>query len=601
MKKFYFALLLLVFGVACSNAQDEGKTALAEKVNKYLQAYQETGFSGTILMAEGSQITLNKGFGYINDSTKVKASPQSVWTIGSITKPLTALAILKLEMLEKLKTSDPIKDHIEGLKGHIGDITIHQLLTHTSGLTEYSGRDNEMLDTDGFIEFINNSQLKFSPGETFAYSNVGYTMLGIIIEKVSGLEYEEFLKQHVFDPAGMSKTGYILPNWDENNFAVGYTSRGTWGNLYQKNGYKDGISWNLKGNGGIMSTAEDIYKLYLALRAERILSKEAKEKMYGKYIQAPGDFSPFNEKSKGYYGFGWGMTESAAFRPIIMHGGSNDVFEAAYMYYPEDDVFYFIASNRTSKNAVPAILAIDKIISNKKYDLPKAEVIPDEEITKNLEGEYTFPDGSIFTIVQSEKPTLIEGSLTVRPLDKQAYLKIIGEKIDGNLEQKIEDFIKNVVEKGAKNDAYSISVNLDSKPKSTNDEGIDIVNGTNETKPLKDQLNDFWEEQLAENGTFSDYNIWGTVGVGDRYWVQARLVFEKKEVFINFFISQDDGEIKRFSNTHRPVGLLLKPKTTYKYQEVNSGGFYEFIINKSGSVKIKTKLKGEKLIATKTN
>ena len=132
------------------------------------------------------------------------------------------------------------------------------------------------------------------------------------------------------------------------------------------------------------------------------------------------------------------------------------------------------------------------------------------------------------------------------------------------------------------------------------DENEDVLIGVDE-RPIAKQLAAFWEEQQIERGEYTDMNIWGAVGIGDRNWVMVGLEFEKGFIFMNFSLGQEDGEIKRFSVRDRPIGLILKPISDNKFQEANSGGEYEFILNPSSrNVRIKSILKKEKLAATKT-
>ena len=389
--KFVFTLLACWCIISCTRAQADDPSSLSQKLDVYLKAYEKIGFSGAVLLAEKGQVTLHKGYGFADDENKVKASVNSIWTIGSITKPITAAAILKLEMLGKLKVTDEVRKHLSGLEDEVGMLTIHQLLTHSAGLREYSGADHSSMNTEEFIEFLNTYPLINKPGTQFAYSNVGYGLLGIIIEKVSGQPYEHFIYTNLLQPAGMVQTGYSLPEWDHQYFAKGYRPSGElWGTPYAKNKYSnsENISWNLKGNGGLLSTPMDMYHWYKALQGESVLSKEAKAKYFAEQMKTPDEFSPFNDKSPGYYGYGWAVTKSSDYKGIIMHGGSNDVFEAGFMFYPEEDILLFMASNRAKHPSSRALLDFDKMKGGKAYKIPTLKKDYQLEIKCILQWKY---------------------------------------------------------------------------------------------------------------------------------------------------------------------------------------------------------------------
>lgn len=578
--KFLFTLMTCWCTVSCTNAQTDSNLSLSEKLDNYLKAYEKVGFSGAVLLAEKGKITLHKGYGYADDNNKTTASTNSIWTIGSITKPFTAAAILKLEMLGKLRVEDQIDKHISGLNKEIGNITIHQLLTHSAGLREYSGSDNSSMSTDKFIDLLNYYPLINEPGSQFSYSNVGYTLLGILIEKVSGQSYEAFIKTTLLQPAGMEKTGYSLPTRYHPYFAVGYHASGTpWGTPYAKNKYlnPEQISWNLKANGGLLSTPMDMYHWYRALQGENILSEEAKSKYFAEQMETPNDFSPFNDRSPGYYGYGWAVTKSSDDKTVIMHGGSNDVFEAGFMFYPEEDIFLFMASNRAKHPASRALLDFDKMNGGKAYEIPvsKKDYELEEDIIANYLGQFKIEDGSRIEIGRGDGD--FSNWLTVTPLDKGAYQKIVGKTMKPTDQTPYRSFIQEVIEQSKAGLPYSVMMPTGRKrsKRKKNDSDQEVILGKPD-KSIEESMSTLWGERTDLFGDFKELEYWATVKVHESFWVYHKLHYERGAMYVLHVIR--DGEIKRISmKENKPFALFLKPlNSSHKFREVNNEARYNF-------------------------
>jgi CubicO group peptidase (beta-lactamase class C family) len=315
------------------------KDSLGTKLDNQMRQIAEKGFSGIVFVVKNGHIEFDKGYGLANKEKKTPYSAETVFDIGSITKQFTGAAILKLEMQRKLRTTDKITKYFEDVPADKADITLHHLLTHSAGLIDVLGRDYERMTRDDLIKKALASKLKSVPGEKHKYSNLGYSLLGAIIEIVSGNSYERYLHDNLFKPAGMKQTGYVLPKWKTENLAVGYKKDGSrWGTPTDQLWDKDGPFWNLRGNGGILSTAGDLYKWHQALADEKILSKEAKEKYFAPHIaEEPGGDS--------FYGYGWVIQKTRRGTNLIWHNGGNPYFFADFRRYVDDKVVVIVATN----------------------------------------------------------------------------------------------------------------------------------------------------------------------------------------------------------------------------------------------------------------
>jgi CubicO group peptidase (beta-lactamase class C family) len=307
------------------------------RIDAFLSELSQRGFNGAVLVAHGKDI-FKKGYGFSDKENQTPCTPQTVFDIGSVTKQFTGAAILKLEMQGKLSVNDRITKYFDNVPADKQSITIHQLLTHSGGFSQSLGDDYTPLTKADFINDALQSKLLFTPGGQYEYSNVGYSLLAAIIEKTSEMTYEQYLNRNLFKPAGMNNTGYKLPNWNETDIAAGYNSDIRWGKPNEKPWGDSGPYWNLLGNGGILSTVEDLYKWHVALLGDRILDRAAKEKYYKRYIEeGPGAGS--------YYGYGWAIFPTPRNTWLITHNGGNGMFFCDFLRYLDEDVTIIVLCN----------------------------------------------------------------------------------------------------------------------------------------------------------------------------------------------------------------------------------------------------------------
>ena len=326
-------MLLLSFSFLAGSAQ---KNEIPEKNWALVRSYieQQTNFSGMVMLGTNGEIKINQGYGHADRENKIPFTDQSLYTIGSITKPFTATAIMLLYSKGKISLTDPIDLYFNNVPADKKQITIHQLLTHSSGLPGAIGDDYEAIDDITFQQRAWTQPLLFSPGTGYEYSNVGYSLLGMIVEKSSGEKYSTFLENHIFQPAGMRTAGYQNPDADYNQLVHGYTQDGAdWGTSHDKKWNGDEPYWHLKANGGILMSAKDMYQWYLALRENKILSPELLK------LQT----TPFVDEGGGsYYSYGYAVDQEGE---CVQHNGSNRIFKADFRWFPKKDFFFFSASN----------------------------------------------------------------------------------------------------------------------------------------------------------------------------------------------------------------------------------------------------------------
>lgn len=304
----------------------------------FLEEAAGDGFTGAVVVARGGEVLHEAGYGRIDPDEERPVTPETVFTVGSITKQFTAAAVLKLEEMGKLSVSDPIAKYLEGVPEDKRGITIHHLLTHQAGFPGAIGDDLERVGRDEYVRRALATPLQSEPGAAYDYSNVGYSLAAAILETVSGRPYEDFLHEHLFAPAGMMDTGYHRPGWDPARLAHGVKDDGSdWGTIVEHTFTDGGPGWHLLGNGGIHSTVGDMLRWHRALLGDAILSPASKAKMYTKHVDEGGGT---------WYGYGWSI-EPTPWGEAITHNGGNRYYFADLLRFPEDDVVvYYTTTSR---------------------------------------------------------------------------------------------------------------------------------------------------------------------------------------------------------------------------------------------------------------
>ncbi len=429
-----FILLLSLVGVSRAQSSSVRMTPKTVKnVEGYLEKLEKIGYSGSVLIASNGKPVISRGYGYSDHERKLKNSPKTISDIGSITKQFTAAAILKLEMHGKLSTEDKITKYFQSVPPDKTDITIHQLLRHSTGLQGGVGGDYEKIGEAEFIERVFASTLRFPVGTQFSYSNVGYSLLALIIEKVSGQSYEQYLYENLWKPAGMEMTGYSRPGFDKDLIAAGYRKDERWGKPTEKDWPGDAPYLHLKGNGGILSTTEDLLKWDQALLTERILSKEAKQKYFHPVLRS-------DETGKSYYAYGWDVTKTDRNTTRIWHNGSNGVFFADFYRFVDEGVTIILMTNSWQSSFNNTGRVISKVIFEPGYEpiLPIADNSANRTFTEEII-QLTLTKGLNVATERYQKRAkeidLLEGVINAKGYD------LMGEK---KLKESIEVFKLNV-------------------------------------------------------------------------------------------------------------------------------------------------------------
>ncbi|MFB0566051.1 MAG: serine hydrolase domain-containing protein [Candidatus Aminicenantaceae bacterium] len=445
MKNHLACLLLFLFIVSFSYAlindsislivdRERGivEGVLGRRVDKYLSRISPFGFSGALLVAKSGNIMLNKGYGVAIRSLNVPNTSETVFSTGSVTKQFTAAGIMKLEMRRKLSTDDPISKFFKNVPREKKGITIHHLLTHTSGVVNFTGMDYERAARDETVQKILDAPLLFKPGERFGYSNAGYSMLAAIIEKVSRKSYEEFLNEQLFKPAGMEFTGYRMPQWDKRVVAHWYVGDKDNGTPLEKS-YP---YWNLLGNGGILSTIGDMYKWHIALNTDEIISAEVKKKIFTPYLND--------------YGYGWDVLKTEH-GTLIQHDGGSLLGNSAEMrrYIDADVVTILFCNQSYGRKPLFEVVRdnIETLVFGGNVVMPPSVITLDNESLKKFEGKYLLSSGGELDVEAKG------GGLVVHPKEEDAITTFFSiEKADSGVLKELNKLSVSIFEAALKGD-----------------------------------------------------------------------------------------------------------------------------------------------------
>lgn len=354
-RTFLWLTLLLLFFSCIIFAQ-----GLEKRIDSLvLKEFNDSkGPGGVFTVTQKGKKIYEKAYGKANVELDVNLIPNNVFQIGSMTKQFTAVAILMLEQQGKINVNDPISKYIKDYPNG-NKITIHHLLTHTSGIKDFTKMKSistiaqKEMKPEMMVDFFKNEPTDFTPGEKFDYNNSGYVLLGYLIELISGDSYDNFIIKNIFDKVGMTHSYYASDRKIIPQRAYGYQKK--------ESGYVNKTMINFSvpfSSGSLMSTAEDMQKWQNALNKNILLNSEEAKKVFQKYR--------LNNGEEFTYGYGWHLKDINGIG-IREHGGSIFGFKSMAVYIPSEDIYVTGFSNcdchsptEVTRNIAKLVLENDK-------------------------------------------------------------------------------------------------------------------------------------------------------------------------------------------------------------------------------------------------
>jgi CubicO group peptidase (beta-lactamase class C family) len=363
------ATLVFIGSQSSAMAQDKLAQDKVAKIQEVLSlAHKYRLFNGTALVAENGKIIYKGGFGMANIEWGIPNSADTRFRLGSITKQFTAMLTLQLVDQGRIKLDGKISAYLPEYRKDIGQkVTIHQLLTHTSGIPSYTNQpgffqsvSRNPYKVEEFVTKYASGDLEFEPGSKFSYNNSGYFLLGAIIERVTEKTYEQVLLENIFEPLGMKNTGYDHHDTIIQKRAAGYEKK--------PDGYGNAPYLDMSipyAAGSLYSTVEDLYLWDQALYTDKLLSAKSRDVMYKPFLQN--------------YAYGW-VVSDASFKlndqpvQIIRHGGGINGFATVLERYPKERNLIVLLDN-TSQNVGRLSDKIAKILYDQPYEMPKMSIV----------------------------------------------------------------------------------------------------------------------------------------------------------------------------------------------------------------------------------
>lgn len=362
IKNFLFWSAIILMVCSCSDKEEAVPGTLDEKIIEFIEAHQSENAPGlSVAVRKDNQIVYqgSKGIARLIDHTSINSNTQ--FRIGSVTKPMTAIAIMQLREKGKLQLQDKLLSYYPDLPQSFAEITIEHLLSHRSGMLDYIDDNSDIssldnLPTSAVLGFFNDSgleNLNFTPGTSGRYSNTGYVLLALIIEKISGMSYPAYLEEHIFDPSGMVRSFVISENEhlgdNGDNYALSF------GTDIKVKGFNSLIY----GASGVASTINDMILFTSALMNYELISEESLDLM----TQTVGAVPDIETD----YGLGW-LTGTGNYWHTgfitepndFWHSGGFDGYQTVLAINPDLDYEVIVLSNggNATKEKMWDILAL---------------------------------------------------------------------------------------------------------------------------------------------------------------------------------------------------------------------------------------------------
>jgi CubicO group peptidase (beta-lactamase class C family) len=518
---------------ATGTAAEPSRGAVAD-TKEYLSRLQKLGFAGGVLVAVSGEPVLAHGYGLADRERGIPWTPGTISCIGSITKQFTAAAILKLEEEGRLRVTDPITKYFDGVPPDKSAVTLHQLLTHTSGIEDIEGRDDyDPIGREEFVRLAMKQPLGSPPGTHYSYSNAGFSLLGAIIEKLTGVSYEQYLRRTFFLPLGMYETGYILPAWGEARLAQGYRGGLLWGTVLGHPMDTDGPYWVLRANGGIHSSSYDMLRWARALMDGHVLKPESMAKLWTPHVSEGGG---------SFYGYGWSIMTLPGDTKVITHNGGNGIFFADFALVPKAGLVIVLQTN-VAADLPGAQRLLEHIgfrfLTGRPYpELPKVVEIPDARLA-SFEGPYRLGgDKGILRVTRDGK------ALVVEPEGRAAFSLLHSTQ---PLDPKRQDELSRIMDK-----AMAACRAGDFKPL------LAAYGGRVTIDLLKSRWRELVLEREAESGPLKGHEVLGTARTEERDETVVRFVYEKGTMERNYVWSFDEKPLLRGVS-----GRGLKPRLRF--------------------------------------
>lgn len=405
MKILQWVICSLLFQSQVIPAPAQSSKTTAEKLDEYLTlAASQHRLNGSVLVAKKGEILLQKGYGWRNQSARIPNDTSSIYQLGSITKTFTGAAILQLQEEKKLSVQDKLSKYFPDYP-HANEITVEHLFFHNSGIYDFksilygpdSAKLTQPVSKDWMLATFRDKPLTGKPGTTVNYTNSGYFLLGLIIEKVTGKPFESVIRERFITPLQLTKTGFDFRNLKNQGKTTGYTY------------WKDSLlmptpvidSTVSYAAGGMYSNVTDLYRWSKAILNHQILKPESLD-------------ATFNPSNKGMWGYGWGIAPFGQGNKLVFQNGNLPGYATFFVLLPADDISIIMLANVDDTSDIttlePMIKDLAFVVHDLPYQLPISyKPVPvSEAILKQYVGNYQLAPGRILSITLDNGHAFLE-------------------------------------------------------------------------------------------------------------------------------------------------------------------------------------------------
>lgn len=396
-------IAVMVFSLSCANTEPD-ISSYQSYIDKAVNVWQ---FQGSYLVAKGESILFRGSCGFADLDERRPNTPETKFLIGSITKSFTAIAVLQLAERGLISLEDDISRYIEAYPSdNRPNITVHDLLCHRSGIPdvlqnpEFAKRAADSIGPPEIVSYFNDMPLDFEPGSRYSYSSSNYVLLGLIIEAVSELSWDEYISRFVCEPIGLKNTGVFYDYPARSDFARGCAPNRT-GSLIELPPVNPSVGYAA---GALASTIDDLFRLNLALYDTILLDGSSIEMM----------LTPYSEK----YGYGW-LVDDFGGHKLAAHGGGAPGYVSIIQRWLDDSVCVVVLSNNGSVKAHAVANGLAAIALNEPSEMPRIKTPIDMSpaLLTEYVGNYSTASGQIRSVsLQDRHLTLRSSSGPARPL-----------------------------------------------------------------------------------------------------------------------------------------------------------------------------------------
>lgn len=366
----FIILSIPFFMSSCNEKSTTAKQAVAEKLDSLFTArYGENTPGGAVFIMKGNETVFEKSYGIANYDTKLKIDSNTFFNIASVSKQFTAMALLKLHEEGKLSIEDNVKKYFPEFKAEFFErIKIKHLLSQCSGLPDARPRDDRNfvltatdMQSTGFFKELD--KINFEPGTNYEYQNPTFQLCYAIIEKVTGKGFEEYMKENIFDPAGMSATLYFEAGRQIPRMAHGYIPENEEKTQWKEYDYGEESFFATKADGGIYTSINEFIKWEKALRNNIIISDSLKQVAHSPITTVSGSkYSNYQNRPYTSYGYGWFIEEVPGWPRKVYHTGDNGGFQIYAGRFPEKEVLVLVFENRNDNSRWDMVKEIDAVL-----------------------------------------------------------------------------------------------------------------------------------------------------------------------------------------------------------------------------------------------